>query len=521
MKNLFRLLLTTALFTGVFAACNPTTEAPVPPEEPKELKLYANSMTVAANGTDAVTFSVKYDGKTISNATITYGAETLDGNSFSTTEAGEYKFTATYEEQTSNEITITASEVHTLELFADVEEIYADNIEEVTFTVEFDGEEVVDATVSVVGEEPLDGTVFTTTEAGTYKFYATYNFEGTTHESEEVTVVAKKIPTLTIIVDRIFLKNNGSDVANFTVMLGEDDVTADAEILKDDSPFTGTTFSDTTLGEYQFSATYIHSVWGEMSAEPVTVSVVDVQYDAARSITKNVAFFTWTATWCGPCYVYKGYLKKMADEYGSTMLQVNIHSESGDAIGSLSSVIATKSQLAQEGRFRVGGVPTSIADLREDFATPGYVPSEAQARAAYNKYIGNSPTSAIMVDSEIADGKINVEITVGVREENKYAIGIFLVEDHIVAYQNGGGNYYDHTNVARDMGVSNLYGDSMGTLSAGGVYIKNCSFDLLSKYNADNLSLIVYTLYNDNGHMNVDSVIKVPANGKTEFNYAN
>jgi thiol-disulfide isomerase/thioredoxin len=445
MTKFLKLSLLAVLLLSAFSACEQGEQGGEGGETtPKELTLAADVDTITADGVEAVTFTVTYGEDVVTDAIITYDTTTLEGDSFTATEVGTYKFTATYDEQTSNTVTITVKEVNNSN-------------------------------------------------------------------------------TIVVVSDKAFLKNDGIDTATIAVMLGEEDVTADAEIFMNDAPFEGTTFASAELGEYQFSATYTHNLLGELTAEPVAVKVVDVDFDSSLPVVKRVAFFTWTATWCGPCFMYKTSHHNFADEFGDRLLQMNLHTDAkNEAIGAPASVRSTLTQLRSEGRFEVFGYPTGLAELSEAIGSPGYVPTEAQARAAFNKYVRIEPASAVKVASTIEGDQINVEVVAGANATHNYAIGIFLIEDHIMEIQTGATGDYDHTNVAREIGVDNIFGDSMGTMDAGEVYVKECSFAMLSKYKAENLSLLVYTLYeNEAGEMVIDNTVKVPVNTTAEFNYAN
>ena len=150
----------------------------------KEVVLSADKSTIVGDNTDAVTFTVTVDGEDkTSEATITivnYGS-TLEGNTFVTDVAGEFIFQARYEGETSNQVTVTATAVETpvqknLTLTASAIRIKADGTETVTFTAMY-GEDDVTATCTIQTTAGLvvENGVFSTTEAGTYNFYALYD----------------------------------------------------------------------------------------------------------------------------------------------------------------------------------------------------------------------------------------------------------------------------------------------------------------------------------------------------------
>lgn len=409
---------------------------------------------------------------------------------------------------------------HRLTLLADKTEIYANGTDEVRFTVTLDGEDVTaNAMVCIVDAVCLTEPVFSTETAGSYSFYATYDSDGEICKSDEIAVTANKYAELAIRPSRTKLMNDGKDAATFTVSFGKDDVTAGAELFLDGEPFAGNTFSSTTEGEYRFHAAYTDDTFGDVQSAPVAISVVDAAYDPVLTIKKNVAYFNWTATWCGPCYMYKVDMKDFLEEHADNVIQINIHAVMDDKIGGHRSLVDINSQLSDDGRFVSSGRPYAVADLREALISGIGTIQPEDIQRVYDACIGNLPKTAVMVNSSVSADAINVTVNVGAKEVGDYSIGIFLVEDHIEEEQNGHNGLYDHTNVVRQMGTESIFGQPLTTMTAGQTIAAEFSFEHLPKYNADNLHLFIYTLCEDNGHMIVDNAVKVPANQLTEYNY--
>jgi hypothetical protein len=332
---------------------------------------------------------------------------------------------------------------------------------------------------------------------------------------------------LVLTADKDEFIANGVDEVKFTVTLDGVDVTAGYQVcmVGDNGLCLTGPFATTSPGEYTFHA-YNASLPEEekvYSNEVTVTATVDPTFYADRAIQKNVAFFTYTATWCYPgCYYFKTYMKNIVASYGDKVVILNLHTDGSDDIGSNISVRNTMSQLAEEGRWRINAWPTQIVELREtvENADPRYIPTEADIRNAYNKYAGNSPKTGIMVDSKIDGNKVNATVTIGAKEAGDYSIGIFMTEDHVMAKQTGHTGQYDHTNVVREIGASSIFGDSMGAMTAGQTIENEFSLNINSKYNPENLNLVVYTLYEEDGHMVVDNSVKVTANGVTGYQYA-
>ena len=150
----------------------------------KEVVLAADKTEIVGDNADTVTFTVTVDGEDkTAEATITvvnYGSQ-LEGNTFTTDVAGEFVFQAKYEGENSNQVIITATAVDApvqknLVLTASPMRIKADGTEKVTFKAMY-GEDDVTATCEIKSTNgvTVENGVFTTTEAGTYNFYALYD----------------------------------------------------------------------------------------------------------------------------------------------------------------------------------------------------------------------------------------------------------------------------------------------------------------------------------------------------------
>jgi hypothetical protein len=156
------------------------TEPSEKPEPPVTgtLTLEVDKSEINADGADKVTFTAKWEGNIV-DATI-YNAENrtpIQGNTFSTTEAGEYKFYAKttiegYGEATSEEVKVTAKatepeEEKPITIEATVDTIKANGIESTTFIVTQDGANVTSKCSIYANGSIVNGNKFATTTPGT------------------------------------------------------------------------------------------------------------------------------------------------------------------------------------------------------------------------------------------------------------------------------------------------------------------------------------------------------------------
>lgn len=151
------------------------------PEEPeKPIELFASKTNIIADGIDAVTFTVKQDNIDVtSEVEIFINGNKIDGNSFTTTTAGNYNVNAKKGELVSNELNITAEEYiepeKPIELSASTTSITANGTDVISFTVIQDGDNVTDQSEIYVNNNLISGNQFSTFTPGTYTAYAKKN----------------------------------------------------------------------------------------------------------------------------------------------------------------------------------------------------------------------------------------------------------------------------------------------------------------------------------------------------------
>lgn len=157
-------------------------------EVEKIVKLEADKSEILADNTESVTFTVKVDDVVVTEnyeiTNLNYGIK-LEGNTFTSDVAGEFKFQAKYEGKwLSNEVIVVVNEVpvpekKTLKITATPNRIKADGTEEAVFTVTYGEDDVTaDAEIyNVKTNEVLSGNKFKTSEVGTHSFRARYQEE--------------------------------------------------------------------------------------------------------------------------------------------------------------------------------------------------------------------------------------------------------------------------------------------------------------------------------------------------------
>ena len=258
------------------------------------LKLSADKSEIVADGSDAATFTVKDANDNVVDATI-YFAETneaLEGNTFKTKYAGEYKFYAKLNNEISATITIVAKaksnnddqgeEPATKELVFSVSpaSIKADGQEKAIFTLKQDGKAVANYDVyNAANDTKLSSKEFSTEEAGVYSFYAMYNDQksNTVEVTARMNIVEEEKP-IVLAASSDTIRANGVESVKFTVSQDGADVTNASSIYVNGGKLNGNKFSTTTPGTYT-----VYAEKGSMKSEELTI-VAEAVTDTGKTI---------------------------------------------------------------------------------------------------------------------------------------------------------------------------------------------------------------------------------------------
>lgn len=341
---------------------------------------------------------------------------------------------------------------------------------------------------------------------------------------------------LVLIADKTGILADGQDAAVFTVKLNGEDITSmqGVSVCMDsgmclmcrEGKFS---FTTDIPGEYSFTATYQeeHSAPVVITAEaipggnpedpeePDTPEDPDepVVFEPSKVFHKNVMYMTFTATWCRPCYLnFKLQMAKFLEdeEHADHVTQINIHTR--DDIDSTQFPYDLADQLAADGRWEVMGFPTTIVDFRR---------KGSSITADWLYCMEFQAMTAMKVQSSYDDGNVSVDVAMGVKTDGDYRLVAALVEDGVIAYQEGYGEGYSHTNVLRYISEGGLFGgDADIALSAGDETVKSFSFDIdEDRCNVPGLSVIVYSLRLEDGVLVADNSVKVPVGDSSDYRY--
>ena len=258
MKRLFQIFVFAALALS-FTACEQPGETPDNGEI--ILSLTGDKTEIVADGVDKVTFTATVNGEANDQIQIINlkNNSFVENNTFTATVAGDYLFKAVYNNKSSEAFKVTATEPATPILFLtpDKQNIVADGAEIVTFIVTINGEDVTaNSTITnITANAALEGNTFSTDTIGEYLFEAKY--EDLTSSQVKINATAVPQKSLKLQASEIRIKADGEDKVVFTVLYGEEDVTASCTIqTTTGSVIEGGEFATTTPGSYNIYALY-------------------------------------------------------------------------------------------------------------------------------------------------------------------------------------------------------------------------------------------------------------------------
>lgn len=487
---------------GLMAGCKkqptPTTTKPV---------LTADIPEILANGTEKATFTVTYNGVDVtSQATITNTAtgEALTGNTFSTTTPGTYTFAASYNNETSETVTIEALPTSDLLLAVDKESIINNGEDVATFTVTYQGNDVTAQAVIVnmTSADRWDAGVntFSSQSSGTYEFRASY--DGKSSNSVTVTVTIEPQNPLTLHASTPRINANGADEVVFTVLYDGEDVTSQATITNTTSAetVTGNTFSSSVAALYQFEASYNGS-----TSDAITVACGDYDF------YKNVLLLRFTGAWCGGCGTFSPTLATALNNYPDRVVQMAMHYD--DAL--------TSSQI---GLFMLyfshREYPTLYFDFDRTDTGKGISSvnmSTQEVVSTIQGYQAKGAQAGIAMTSTMEGRTANVTVRVTPSQSGTYYLGVAVVEDGLAGTQNGVVGTYINNDTFRIIDTE-VTGNELGSLTANTEVSQQFSFDL-SKY-TDNCRIVAYVNMSDgNGGYTTTNAASCPINGSIDYSF--
>lgn len=194
----------------------------------------------------------------------------------------------------------------------------------------------------------------------------------------------------------------------------------------------------------------------------------------------------FTATWCGYCPNLATGFAKAVSQYPNKIEQLNLHPTSSN--------LGFSGTSALSNIFNVTGYPTGMIDYRSrignyasDYAATTVVDAVKETEKNYPVKTG------ISFSSSVSGSTLNLNVKLYIKEKGDYKVTAVLLEDNIIGYQNGGGNSYNHSGIAR-VAFTDITGDEVSTSEDNKTVSKNYTATIPSSCDKNNLRVLVYVL---------------------------
>lgn len=368
--------------------------------------------------------------------------------------------------------------------------------EQITFVVKDDkGEDVTLNTALTVGNTAVSNATFTSQTAGDFTVLATY--QGVT---ATVTVTFTDIPTTSIILTADMTTQSAGDNIKFTVKTNTGiNVTSSAVITTGETTISNGTFTSSTAGTFEVSASYL----------TFTSETVSVTFTPAINFTKRVLIEDYTGAWCGWC-PRVSYAIELVQEQTDKAVVVALHNGTTNPgngydpynfnVGALGNLI------------NLSGYPTAKLNRMTTWGSPE--PTKVSQVIALTE--GSKPKVGLAMKSTVSGGNINLEVKTKFGKDYTTAtkLVVYISENGLILDQVNYTDYYggadiisnfEHNHVLRAC-LTNLLGDAFSTSETVFDNEVTKTFNIpvpANVENVNNIEFVAFVVGADNKAINV------------------
>lgn len=195
----------------------------------------------------------------------------------------------------------------------------------------------------------------------------------------------------------------------------------------------------------------------------------------------------FTATWCGYCPMMATSFASAISQYPNRIELLNLHPTSSN--------LGFNGTSKLENIFKITSFPTGMIDYRSSIAN--YSNSNYTTKVILNavkETESNYPVkTGISFSSSVSGSTLNLNVKLYIKEKGDYKVTAVLLEDNIIGYQNGGGDNYNHSSIAR-VAITDITGDAVSTSEDNKTVSKNYTATIPSSCDKNNLRVLVYVL---------------------------
>lgn len=365
--------------------------------------------------------------------------------------------------------------------------------------------------------------------------------EGGSDEEPEPDPTPDTQVTLVLTATPTEITANGTDAA--TLKLTADGVEVAAgryQLYNAQNQVVSTTFTTKEAGSYSFYAVYNRQ---QSNTVTVTAKAVDnpqpeptpTPGDQAlpadpkpesTNFVRRVLLTQFTGLWCGYCpYMINAITEALKDQtLAAKVVWTAAHSEEQKSD-------PTYCPVALNYVFGINGYPTAMADMA---STTAYQTTTAVTNLLNNAYSRVNVRGGIAATSSYDSATRTLTVTAEVKaaEKRQFRIGLWVLEDGIVAKQSNYGapgdwSAFVHNDCIRQCdssGENNHTGYDLGDIEAGAKATKTFSFTLRDGLKAENCRVCLFIttpeVAGSSKAWRVNNVITMPLTGQSAYQYA-
>ncbi len=318
---------------------------------------------------------------------------------------------------------------------------------------------------------------------------------------------------------------DGTTEVSFTVTLGGEVITQNAEIYNGTEKLAGNKFTTNTVGDYKFIAKYE----GAFSNE-IVINAAEVE-----ALKKRALLTVWSSTNCSVCpYMASQRENNWEPNKGGDFVTLYFYGDFGQKEDCDFVIRDEESGLGfVEGGMAswfncIGGYPKAKLDAEYDIT---YM-SEYER---FDLVLENKACADIAIESSIEGDKLKVKVLTTARGNYPHTPGlaIWLKESKLIspqAYRNPETelveviNDYEHNHVVRDYLTPDDFGIEIPQeyRTDGKEFIYETIYTIPTEFKKENLSIVAYVyqdvprIVSDGGHQ-VNNVVEVKAGGSIDY----
>ncbi len=259
--------------------------------------------------------------------------------------------------------------------------------------------------------------------------------------------------TLELKVDKDVIDLDKSEKATFTVMLGEEDVTADAEIIE----VTGGMYNVLSSSIYTTMRPGFHSFfasYGEYGSDIITVECNSEKGYSDTFYRRNL-IMKFTGTWCSNCPPMSTALTQASRIYPDRILEIAAHG------GGHNEPLENDASKYFISAYNITSYPSIMVDFDSNTITSNKVSTNIVTLC--QKSLENNPTVVgIQATTEMgADNMLKVNTEMTIVADGNYKIGIYATRSGYQEEQAGAENMPDYrqNHVLKGFITENIDGD--------------------------------------------------------------